>query len=65
MPAPRRSSAATRHGRPQVRAIRREAPLRVDGQLDEAVYRDVPAISDFIQTLPRETQSRPNVLKPE
>ena len=36
-----------------VRAVRLGEPLRVDGRLDEAVYRDTPAITDFIQTLPR------------
>jgi hypothetical protein len=35
-----------------VRATRAEAPLRIDGRLDEAVYQTVPAISGFVQTLP-------------
>ena len=36
-----------------VRAIKLSEPLKIDGRLDEAVYRDTPAITDFIQTLPR------------
>jgi hypothetical protein len=36
-----------------VRAIRLSEPLRLDGRLDEAVYAETPAITDFIQTLPR------------
>lgn len=39
-------------GRVTVRAVRLQAPLRVDGQLDEAVYREVSPASDFIQTDP-------------
>ena len=35
-----------------VRATRIAAPLRIDGRLDEEVYQTVPAISDFVQTLP-------------
>lgn len=42
------------NGRATVRAIRLDEPLRVDGTLDERVYRDVPALSDFIQTEPVE-----------
>ena len=37
-----------------IRAIRLRDPLRVDGVLDDSVYSDVPPISDFIQTMPRE-----------
>ncbi len=39
-------------GNATVRAIRLTEPLRLDGQLDEAVYRDVPAIGGFLQSLP-------------
>ncbi len=39
-----------------VRAVRLDAPLEVDGRLDEAVYAAVPAISDFLQQEPREGQ---------
>jgi hypothetical protein len=35
-----------------VRATRVDAPLRIDGRLDEAVYQTVPAITGFVQTLP-------------
>ena len=41
-------------GRARVRAIPLSEPLRVDGRLDEAVYRDVPSVSDFVQQVPRE-----------
>ena len=41
-------------GRVTVRAVRVREPLRVDGSLDEAVYQSVPAIEDFIQSLPNE-----------
>ena len=40
-------------GNATVRAIRLEAPLRIDGRLDEAVYSRTTPISDFIQTLSR------------
>ena len=39
-------------GRAAVRATRLTAPLRVDGRLDEPLYRDVAPISDFIQMEP-------------
>jgi hypothetical protein len=39
-------------GRAAVRAVRLKDPLRMDGRLDEAVYRSVPAISDFVQMEP-------------
>jgi hypothetical protein len=41
-------------GHATIRAVRIASPLTVDGRLDEAVYRDVPAISDFIQNDPQE-----------
>ncbi|MDE0829655.1 MAG: DUF5916 domain-containing protein, partial [Vicinamibacterales bacterium] len=41
-------------GRTTVRAIRLSEGLRVDGELDEAVYADVPAITDFLQQVPVE-----------
>ena len=51
---PPRESVLSRDasGHVTLRAVRLSGPLRVDGQLDEAVYRDVPAISDFIQAEP-------------
>ena len=39
-------------GRATVRAVRVGQPLRIDGALDEALYRDVRSISDFIQVEP-------------
>ena len=39
-----------------VRAVRLDAPLSIDGRLDEGVYTTVPPISDFIQQEPQEGQ---------
>src|SRR5262245_10950436 len=39
-------------GRATVRAVRVTEPWRLDGQLDEAVYTNVPSMSDFIQMEP-------------
>jgi hypothetical protein len=39
-------------GRTTVRVVRLTAPLRVDGALDEDIYRTVTPISDFIQVEP-------------
>ena len=41
-------------GRVTVRAVRIATPLTVDGQLDEPPYREVPAISEFVQQEPIE-----------
>ena len=41
-------------GRVTMRAIRLDAPLRLDGQLDEAVYQTIPPVTDFIQQEPDE-----------
>ena len=41
-------------GRATVRAIKLSEGIQLDGQLDEAVYREVPAITDFIQQVPVE-----------
>ena len=41
-------------GRATVRAVRLTASLRLDGALDERVYTDVQALSDFIQQEPNE-----------
>ena len=41
-------------GRTTVRAVRVTGPMRIDGQLDEAVYRSVPSMSDFVQETPHE-----------
>ena len=40
-----------------VQAVRLSAELQIDGQLDEPVYRDIPAISDFVQQMPVEGDS--------
>ena len=42
------------NGRATGRAVRLTSPLRIDGQLDEAVYTTVPAMSGFVQTEPLE-----------
>jgi Domain of unknown function (DUF5916)/Carbohydrate family 9 binding domain-like len=39
-------------GRATLRAVRVSQPLRIDGALDEALYRDARSISDFIQVEP-------------
>jgi hypothetical protein len=41
-------------GRVTVRATRLTTPLQIDGKLDEAVYSQIPPITDFIQNDPRE-----------
>ena len=41
-------------GRATVRAVRVTGPIRIDGNLDDRIYRDVPPISDFIQLEPAE-----------
>ena len=41
-------------GNATIRAVRVTTPIEVDGRLDEAFYREVPAISDFVQILPEE-----------
>ncbi len=41
-------------GRATVRAVRLVTGLRVDGRLDEPVYREVAPVSDFVQQLPDE-----------
>ena len=53
-PQPPDVIARDANGRATMRAIRLVEPLRVDGALDERVYQDVPAVSDFIQTEPVE-----------
>jgi len=41
-------------GRVTIRAVRLTEPLVVDGRLDDPVYTQVPAISDFVQQEPHE-----------
>ena len=53
-PQPPEVIARDANGRATVRAIPLVEPLRLDGALDERVYRDVPSLSDFIQTEPDE-----------
>jgi hypothetical protein len=55
-PAPVAPAVVSRDesGRVTVRAVRLDAPLRLDGALDEALYRTVPSISDFIQVEPND-----------
>ena len=46
-----------------VRASRIATPMKIDGRLDEAVYEQVPAISEYIQQDPtraRRSPSAPN-----
>jgi hypothetical protein len=40
-------------GRAAIRAVRLSAPLRIDGALDEALYTDVPGMTDFVQVEPQ------------
>ena len=46
--------ARDQSGRVTIRAVRLTSPMRLDGRLDEALYSDVPSISDFIQQEPHE-----------
>ena len=54
-PAPELPVTMTRDaaGRVTVRAVRTTAPLRVDGALEEDLYRTVTPISDFVQSEPQ------------
>ena len=51
-PSPPEVINRTDTGQATLRAVRLEGALRLDGALDDAVYRDVPSISDFIQIEP-------------
>ena len=42
------------HGVATIRTLRAPSPIIVDGQLDEAVYRDVKPFGDFVQQEPTE-----------
>ncbi len=55
-PAPVAPEVVTRddQGNATVRATRIATPIEIDGNLDEALYRDVPAIGDFVQVLPED-----------
>ena len=53
-PLPPEVAARDELGRMTLRAIRLDAPLQLDGRLDERVYHDVPPVTDFIQQEPNE-----------
>ncbi len=55
-PAPVAPEVVSRdeQGRVTVRAIKLTEGIEIDGQLDEAVYQEVPAVTDFVQQLPDE-----------
>src|SRR5689334_22842979 len=55
-PSPVAPAVITRDdkGGATVRAVRIDKPLKIDGQLDEDVYRTVPAAGDFIMQDPRD-----------
>ena len=55
-PAPVAPETITRDaaGRATVRAVRVDAPLRLDGVLDDGIYETVPALEGFVQQLPIE-----------
>ena len=61
-PAPVAAASATRDaaGRVTMRAVRLTTPLRIDGALDEALYREVEPASDFIQIEPSDGQKAVN-----
>ena len=55
-PAPLAPAVVTRDelGNATVRAVRVSTPIRVDGRLDDAVWRDIEPITDFVQREPNE-----------
>src|ERR1700752_2111742 len=57
-PAPEPPAVINRdeRGNATIRTMRLPSPLVIDGALDEAPYRDVPPMSDFIQQEPAEGQ---------
>jgi hypothetical protein len=55
-PEPPATYARAADGRVTIRAIRLTEPLRLDGLLDEAVYRDNAPATDFVQQEPQEGQ---------
>lgn len=57
-PAPNAPAVIARDAehRVTIRATQLTAPLQFDGQLDDAIYKDVPSFGDFIQQEPREGQ---------
>jgi len=55
-PAPQAPAVVNRDegGRVTLRAVRLQEPIQLDGRLDERLYRDVPAITGFVQQEPSE-----------
>jgi hypothetical protein len=55
-PAPPAGGSVTRDesGRATVRAVRLTEPLRLDGRLDEEIYRTVPPSDGFVQQVPQQ-----------
>ena len=55
-PAPQAPEVVTRDegGRATLRAVRLQEPIQVDGRLEERIYRDVAAITGFVQQEPNE-----------
>ena len=53
-PIPPETVARDASGKVTIRAVRLTAPLRIDGNLDEAIYSTVPPVSDLIQSEPKE-----------
>ena len=53
-PAPPATMSRDAAGKVTMRAVRVTQPMSIDGQLDEAVYRDVPPAGGFLQQEPRE-----------
>ena len=53
-PNPPEMASRDPQGRMTMRATRLDAPLQLDGQLDERVYRDIEPVTDFIQQEPDE-----------
>ena len=53
-PVPPATIRRDANGRATVRAVRLDAPLRLDGVLDEAIYANVQPFGDFIQQSPDE-----------
>ena len=53
-PLPPEVAARDELGRLTLRAVRLDAPLQLDGRLDERVYLDIPPVTGFIQQEPVE-----------
>ena len=53
-PLPPEVAARDDLGRVTLRAVRLDAPLQLDGRLDERVYHDVPPVTGFVQQEPNE-----------